>query len=68
MVMTAHLLPDDAWRAVADRSRTVLGLEPAGVHPGAVADLLAVPAATVREAIATGPSERMVWRRGVRTR
>jgi cytosine deaminase len=68
MVMTAHLLPDDAWRAVADRSRAVLGLEPAGVRPGAVADLLAVPAATVREAIATGPAERMVWRRGIRTR
>ena len=36
-----------------------------GLAPGAPADLVAVPAATVREAIAFGPTARRVWRAGI---
>jgi cytosine deaminase len=64
MVMTAHLLPHEAWSAVADNAAQILQLEAVSVAPGDQADLLAVRAATVREAIAFGPNDRMVWHRG----
>jgi cytosine deaminase len=64
MVMTAHLLPHDAWAAVTDNAARILQLEAVSVAPGDQADLLAVRAATVREAIAFGPNDRMVWHRG----
>jgi hypothetical protein len=38
----------------------------AEIAPGAPADLIAVRAGTVREAIAFGPSDRIVWRNGQR--
>ncbi len=62
MVMAAHLLPEEAWAAVSTVAAAVLGRAGAqGVHPGAPADLLAVPAATVREAIAFAPTDRRRW-------
>jgi cytosine deaminase len=64
MIMTAHDLPAVAWSAVTDASRTTLGMPPVAVTAGAPADLIAVRAATVREAIATGTARR-VWKRGV---
>jgi cytosine deaminase len=64
MVMTAHLLPHEAWSIVSDDAAEVVGLAPVSVTPGDQADLLAVRAATVREAIAFGPNDRMVWHRG----
>jgi cytosine/adenosine deaminase-related metal-dependent hydrolase len=36
-----------------------------GIAPGAPADLVAVPAASLRQAIADGPLPRRVFRRGV---
>ncbi len=64
MVMTCHLSPADAWNAVSANSSQLMRLESVSVAPGDQADLLAVRAATVREAIAFGPNDRMVWHRG----
>jgi cytosine deaminase len=65
MVMTSHLSPGEAWDSVSAAPARALG-RAAELAPGAPANLLAVPAATVREAIAFGPGDRAVWRRGVR--
>jgi cytosine deaminase len=66
MIMSVHDLPAVAWSAVTDTARTALELPPVAVAAGAPADLMAVRAATVREAIANGPAPRLVWKRGVR--
>jgi cytosine deaminase len=65
MIMTVHDLPAVAWSAVTEASRRTLGLPPVAVAAGAPADLMAVRAATLREAIATGSADRRVWKRGV---
>ena len=65
MVMAAHDLPVQAWRSVSCDAATVMGRR-AELAPGAPADLIAVRACTVREAIAFGPSDRIVWRNGRR--
>jgi cytosine deaminase len=65
MVMAAHDLPVQAWRAVSSDAAKVMGRR-AEFTPGAPADLIAVRASTVREAIAFGPSDRIVWRNGQR--
>ncbi len=65
MVMAGHLTPTEAWQSVSTASRQAMGLAPAGPAVGLVADFVAVPAATLREAIAMGPAGRMVVRRGV---
>ncbi len=64
MIMTNHLLPRDAWSAVTTDAAVATGAPPVEVTAGSSGDLLAVRAATVREAIAFGPNDRMVWRRG----
>ena len=72
MLFTCHLLPHEAWATVANASARTLGRDddPSGDHGltiGAPADLLAVPAESVREAIAFGPAGRRRWRAGVET-
>jgi cytosine/creatinine deaminase len=64
MVLAAHDLPATAWAAVSTDARSVLGLADGSIAPGSPADLLAVPASSLRSAIATGPVPRRVWRRG----
>ena len=64
MILTAHDLPDVAWHSVSTAARRVIGAPQAAIEPGAPADLIAVRAATLREAIAFGPADRMVWRGG----
>jgi cytosine deaminase len=64
MVMAGHQLPEVAYESVSTEARRVLGLAPAGLTPGASADLVAVRAATVREAVAFGPPGRLVIRHG----
>ncbi len=64
MVLTTHLQTDDAWAAVSDQAARAIGLGAAGIEPGAPADLLAVRARSLREAIAFGPPDRIVWRAG----
>jgi cytosine deaminase len=60
MIMAAHLLPDDALASVSAMARVALGLAPGGIETGAHADLVAIPARSVREAIAMGPQPRFV--------
>ena len=64
MVMTSHLLPHEAWASVTSNSALATGAPVIEIAAGSSADLVAVRAATVREAIAFGPNDRMVWRRG----
>ncbi len=65
MVMAGHLLPDDAFDTVSGAARSVLGMPAAGPTPGSVADLVLIPARSVREAIALGPAGRTVIRAGI---
>ncbi|WOF23906.1 amidohydrolase family protein [Microbacterium betulae] len=64
LVVAGHLPIDDAWRAVSDDARTVMALPEAGPRVGAVAELLAVRAASLPEAMATAPADRIVFSRG----
>ncbi|MEM9039072.1 MAG: amidohydrolase family protein [Actinomycetota bacterium] len=66
MIMTAHRLPADAWQMVSTLSARVLGRSGA-IEAGAAADLLAVEAGSIREAIARGDAPRRRWRRGQMT-
>ncbi|MFF7244280.1 amidohydrolase family protein [Embleya sp. NPDC008237] len=58
------LPPTQAWAAVAGHARTVLGLEPGGLEPGAAADLFAVRAGSLAEALQTRPQDRITLRAG----
>lgn len=69
MILTSHLAPADAWSMVSKDSaralgRTGHGTDRHGFGVGDRADLLAVRAETLREAIAFAPSERRIWRAG----
>ena len=66
MIMTAHALPHQAWESVSGVAADVTGLGAQSIEAGQPADLVAARAATVREAIAFGPSDRIVWRNGHR--
>jgi len=57
MIMIAHVLPDEALHMVTSAARQAMGLGP-------VDDVVAVTAASVREAIAFGPAGRAVLRNG----
>lgn len=65
MIATTHLLPHAALDTVTSVAHRVLRSEASDLTVGSVADLVAIPAATVREAIAFGPPARHVWHRGV---
>ncbi|MEU1985538.1 amidohydrolase family protein [Nocardia sp. NPDC019395] len=64
LVTAAHLTPREAYRAVSTGAREVMGLPAAGPVPGAYADLLAIRASGLEDAIATAPTDRFVLRRG----
>ena len=56
MIMTTHVLPDDALHMVTGAARTAMGLAPRD-------DVVAIPRrAPCREAIAFGPADRVVVR------
>ncbi|CAB4605748.1 unannotated protein [freshwater metagenome] len=65
MVMAAHQLPDDAMQMVTSNSARVIHNHSNPVEIGSIANLVAVPAITVREAIAMGPPDRFVVYGGV---
>ena len=65
MISAAHLLPADAYLAVSNGVRTMMGRSAAGTGIGSTADLVLLPAATTREAIAFAPAGRTVLRNGV---
>ncbi len=64
MIMTSHLLPYEAWATVTDDAAIATSAGAVEIAPGSPGDLVAARAATVREAIAFGPNDRMVWHRG----
>lgn len=64
LVTAGHVTPQQAYDMVSGRAREVLGLPPAALAPGHVADLLAIRAATLADAVADGTEDRMVWHRG----
>jgi cytosine deaminase len=64
LVIAGHLTPAEAWHLVSDGARSVMGLPAAGPHVGARADLLALPATSLAQAIAEGPADRLVIHRG----
>ncbi len=66
MILTAHLLPADAWNSVCSAANAALGRPPASIAVGAPAHLVAVRAQSVREAIAFAPEARLVWNSGRR--
>ncbi|MFT7600673.1 MAG: cytosine deaminase [Acidimicrobiales bacterium] len=65
MVMAGHDSPAVAYEAVSSASRRIMGLAPAGPAVGLVADLLAVRATTLREAVASAPADRVVFNAGM---
>ena len=64
LVMAGHLTPEEAYHAVSAGSRAAMGLEPVEIAPGSPAELVAVRAGSLREAIATAPPDRVVIHRG----
>lgn len=65
LVTAGHLTVQEAWDAVSISARATMGLETNDIAPGVGADLVAIRAVSMREAIATGPADRIVIRRGV---
>jgi cytosine deaminase len=66
MVWTTHLLPSQAWMCVTEEAAAAIGRPRASVSAGQPADLLAVRAGSLREALAFGPADRIVWHAGER--
>jgi cytosine deaminase len=64
LVVAGHETPERAYEAVSAGARAAMGLPPVEIVPGAPADLLAVRAGSVREALATCNSDRLVVRGG----
>ncbi|MFM7537961.1 MAG: amidohydrolase family protein [Acidimicrobiales bacterium] len=64
LVMAGHLLPEQAYEAVSGAARRATGRPAVTIEPGSPAELLAVPAPTVRAAVADGPAGRIVIHRG----
>ena len=65
MVMASHQSPQDAFTMVTSAASQVVHNHPAHVAVGEVANLVAIPASNVREAIAMGPPDRFVVYGGV---
>ena len=64
LVTAGHLTPQEAWQLVSDGARDVMGLPAAGPRVGRKAELLAVRARSLTEAIANAPADRLVIHRG----
>ncbi|MGV0741531.1 amidohydrolase family protein [Mycolicibacterium sp. XJ870] len=64
LVTAGHLSVGEAYRAVSDGARNIMGLPAAGVCAGLSADLLAIRSSSLEEAVASAPHDRTVLRRG----
>lgn len=64
LVSAGHLTAARAYELVSTAARALLGLPPAALRAGEVADLLAIGASDLPEAVASGTEQRMVWHRG----
>ena len=64
-VAAAHLDATAAYHAVSNAARRALGLGEVTMRPGDPAELLAIRAGSVREAVASACADRLVFHRGV---
>jgi cytosine/creatinine deaminase len=64
MVVAGHLGADEAWHSVSAAARRTMGLLPVVVEAGSPAELVAIPASSLRHAIASAAPGRVVFRRG----
>lgn len=64
-VVASHLTPINAYEMVSVHSQQIVTGESVALSEGQVADLVAIPATNVREAIAMGPPDRHVVYGGV---
>ncbi|WP_144123486.1 amidohydrolase family protein [Catellatospora sichuanensis] len=60
LVLAGHDTPETAYDAVSAQAREAAGLPPVTVAPGSPAELLAVRAGSLREALATATAHRLV--------
>ena len=63
-ILTAHLLPNDAFNSVSTVAREIMGLATSGPHVGSTANLMLTPADSMREAIANMPGRTLVFYKG----
>ena len=64
MVMAGHYLPVDAYASVSSKVRTALAAPTVSIAAGSPAELVAVRAASVREAIGFQPGDRITIHAG----
>jgi cytosine/creatinine deaminase len=64
LVAAGHLEPSTAYATVSAGARAAMGLDEVRVEPGFPAELLAIRAASIEEAVAAAPPERLVLHRG----
>lgn len=64
LVMAGHLTPELAYDYVSIRARAAMGLPRVAVEAGSNADLLLIRAASIRQAVACAPADRVVIRSG----
>ena len=64
LVMAGHLTPDESLRAITASARAAMGLAEVSISADSPAELLAVRAATAREAVAEAGPDRLVVHRG----
>ncbi len=64
LVLAAHQLPGDAFAAISNVAKSVMGLPGTEIRVGDVANLMLTPAGSIREAIAIRRSRQMVMSLG----
>ncbi|MDY6811960.1 MAG: amidohydrolase family protein [Actinomycetota bacterium] len=64
LVTAAHLHVDEAYRAVSAGAREVMSLPEVRIEAGSPAELLAIKAGSLVEAVARAPLDRLVFHRG----
>jgi cytosine/creatinine deaminase len=64
LVMAGHLLPGEAFHAVSNAARQVMGLPSVAIAVGSPAELVAVRGVSIGDAMARADQERMVWHSG----
>lgn len=64
LVAAGHVAPEEAYEMVSERARAIMGLPPAALHPGDRADILAISASDVADAVAGASEQRIVFHDG----
>lgn len=64
LVTAGHLSPETAYACVSNQARSIMGLTKVQLEPGGTADLLAVRASSLTDAVAGASENRLVIRAG----